>query len=571
MEGFTLKWLRGRTKRVLSWAYGYLPEAAKTSVSQTVHGETKLQRLVTERLLRARVRLFGADGSGDAVGGSVLSPKRAIQVEAFDSWAHVDFLGEQILHVLRDADIPVYPLPHHDRPAFVIADEDWGDAWRAISSSPATALFWVRSGRLDVPAHSVRSPLGGTSAWLFQRLVGPSGAPLASVGLRVRLLQAHRVTPGEEVWREGAVVAPGTLLLPAGSNSFGSILTVETQTLLADDSNEWPMPLGRVSLPVDIVYTWVDGDDSEWQSKRAAHRFEENAPADANIASRYKSRDELRYSLRSVEMYASWVNHIYVVTDQQCPEWLDKSHPKITVVDHSQIFEPDELPVFNSHAIEARLHRIEGLAENFIYMNDDVFLGRPVRPELFFQGDRMIKYFPSKALVDPGPAGPGDTAVTSAAKNNRSLIEAEFGRTFGNKLKHTPHAQLKSVLQEMEKQFPRAFRQVGLSKFRSHSDLAVLSGLAQRYAEATSRGLVGAIRYGYVDISKPALRRVLNRWARNRSFDVFCLNDTAMHEVDEEARDAIVHDFLESYFPARSSMELSQQAVDLGLLNDPER
>ena len=37
---------------------------------------------------------------------------------------------------------------------------------------------------------------------------------------------------------------------------------------------------------------------------------------------RYRSRDELRYSLRSLWMYCGWVRHIYIVTAGQRPEWL---------------------------------------------------------------------------------------------------------------------------------------------------------------------------------------------------------------------------------------------------------
>ena len=62
---------------------------------------------------------------------------------------------------------------------------------------------------------------------------------------------------------------------------------------------------------------------------------------------------------------------------------LVADHSCIRVVPHSEIF-PDtgDLPTFNSHAIEACLHRIPDLSENFLYFNDDVFLGRPRRKDL---------------------------------------------------------------------------------------------------------------------------------------------------------------------------------------------
>jgi len=36
----------------------------------------------------------------------------------------------------------------------------------------------------------------------------------------------------------------------------------------------------------------------------------------------------------------------------------------------------DDLPTFNSAAIECHLHRIPGLSENFLYFNDDFLLGK---------------------------------------------------------------------------------------------------------------------------------------------------------------------------------------------------
>ena len=60
-------------------------------------------------------------------------------------------------------------------------------------------------------------------------------------------------------------------------------------------------------------------------------------------------------------------------------------HPKVTIVRSEEFFaDTSVLPTHNSHAVEAQLHRIEGLAEHFLYSNDDMFFGRPVAPELFF-------------------------------------------------------------------------------------------------------------------------------------------------------------------------------------------
>lgn len=546
--------VKAKAKEFTFGVYRRLPEATKDVVSKVAHGETDVQRWGAARLLEARARIFGAKGEGDVLSGTLTSARRAVQVDQFDAWGHVANLNSLTLAVLRDAGIPVYPLPNHIRPVLVVPDNRWDDAWAALADDERLLTLWLRAGGSSTPVRGLKSAPTDDSAWIYQYVVSPNGLPLASVGLRVRLLK------GRLIEDEAQSLEPGSLVLPRGSNSFGAFLSPAVQAALmpVDAVEKWPRAMGEVIGDVDLVYTWVDGDDPEWLAKRQAYEVGTQSTSDANLRARFVSRDELKYSLRSVEMYASWVNKIYLVTDAQVPSWLRTDHPKLTVVDHRELFSPEDLPVFNSHAIESRLHRIPGLSEHFIYMNDDVFFGRPIRPEVFFFGNGVTKFFPSKALIDPGPPAANDAAVTSAAKNNRALIEDTFGRTFSAKLKHTPHAHLRSVLEEMEARYPEMFAACAQARFRSHGDHALLSGLAQRYGEATGRSAVGSIRYGYVDISRPSIARLLNRWLRNRSFDSFCMNETGLFEVDEESRDEIVRQFLEDYFPVASGFEITE-------------
>ena len=80
--------------------------------------------------------------------------------------------------------------------------------------------------------------------------------------------------------------------------------------------------------------------------------------------------------MRSLHQQAPWIRHIYIVTDQQVPPWLDRTHAKVTVVDHRELFSAAEavhfLPTFNSHVIESVIHRIPGLSEYFLSLNNDV-------------------------------------------------------------------------------------------------------------------------------------------------------------------------------------------------------
>ncbi|XP_045176047.2 N-acetylglucosamine-1-phosphotransferase subunits alpha/beta-like isoform X2 [Mercenaria mercenaria] len=102
-------------------------------------------------------------------------------------------------------------------------------------------------------------------------------------------------------------------------------------------------------------------------------------------ASRFEDNEELRYSLRSLERFAPWIRHIYIITNGQLPYWLNLENPRISIITHDEIFlNHSHLPSFGSPAIESNVHRIPGLSDKFIYMNDDVMFGKEVWPDDFF-------------------------------------------------------------------------------------------------------------------------------------------------------------------------------------------
>jgi hypothetical protein len=318
----------------------------------------------------------------------------------------------------------------------------------------------------------------------------------------------------------------------------------------------------RVSFPIDVVYTWVDGSDPAWL-ERKARALRENGwvsgvSGQTANDSRYVSRDELCYSLRALLAFAPWVRHVFLVTDGQVPAWLDLSHPRITVVPHREIFgDTGRLPTFNSQAIESRLHRIPGLAEHFLYLNDDVFLGRPVAPEMFFTPGGLTRFFPSTALVDSAPRQPSDPPANSAGKNNRRLIQETFGRVLTRKMKHTPHPSRRSVLAEIELRFAEHVEATASHQFRHPDDISLLSSLQQYYAYLTGRATPGEIKYMYADLADPATPFRLSRLLHDRHLDAFCLNDTDSDAAAAAEQAALLADFLPAYLPFPSAFELS--------------
>jgi hypothetical protein len=320
-----------------------------------------------------------------------------------------------------------------------------------------------------------------------------------------------------------------------------------------------------VRFPIDAVYTWVDGGDPDWLRRKndaLAALGREQINTIATNQSRFISRDELRYSLRSVAAFAPWIRRIFLVTDDQIPPWLDTGDPRLTVVSHRELFDgTGMLPTFNSHAIESRLHRIPDLAEHFIYLNDDMFFGRPVLPTAFFHANGIAKFFLSTAQLEAGPAGLHDAPVTAAGKNNRRHIEEQFGRSISQKMQHVPYALRRSVLQEIEETLPEEVRQTAGHQFRHPGDLSIPSSLQHYWAFLTQRSVPGTIRYTYADLAHPSTPVQLAFLLAKRHCDVFCLNDTDSAEVALAEQAAMMADFLPHYFPFRSPYELPDEVT----------
>ncbi|WP_326784972.1 stealth conserved region 3 domain-containing protein [Streptomyces sp. NBC_00151] len=315
---------------------------------------------------------------------------------------------------------------------------------------------------------------------------------------------------------------------------------------------------GDIDFPVDAVYTWVNGSDVAWLERKNSvlAGLGMDTQDAATSAARFRDRDELRYSLRSIDMYAPWIRNIYIVTDKQDPKWLDLSHPRVRVVDHTEIFgDRGALPTYNSHAIESQLHHIEGLAEHFLYFNDDVFLGRTVQPGMFFLGNGQARHFMSPTAVPMSPSSNVDEFNIGAAKNNRSLIERSFGQTLVHSFLHAPHPLRRSILADIEREFAEEIAVAASNQLRDHSDVSVASSLHHYYGFHTLRSVPGSISCGFVNVGLsehgPRLQRILTA----RPHDVFCLNDFHDGDVPEEEQDAILTAFLPSYFPVASQFE----------------
>ena len=226
-------------------------------------------------------------------------------------------------------------------------------------------------------------------------------------------------------------------------------------------------------FPIDVVITWVDGNDPVLNAKRAAYIQPEQAKQkDIAAPNRYANRGEIYWCVRSVNKFMPWVRRIFLVTDGQAPH-VDSRIP-LEIVDHRVIFRDYEqyLPTFNSLSIEAMMWRIPGLSEHFIYLNDDFLICRPVTPDMFFphEGHILIHAHRTSLRMMSLLMTLKEKLGTNSVNHIRQMmLAAKIGGSKDNfiHLSHTPYPLLRSTLQDFYAAHPDLLRQNIKPRFRS--------------------------------------------------------------------------------------------------------
>jgi len=309
-------------------------------------------------------------------------------------------------------------------------------------------------------------------------------------------------------------------------------------------------------MDIDLVYLWVDGNDPDWLARKRAFTGNIKENTEENCKGRYVNNDELRYSLRSVEKYAPWVHKIFIVTDNQTPDWLDTLNPKINIIDHKEIMPETSLPCFNASVIECFLHKIPDLSEHFLLANDDVFFNATVLPDFFFKSDgfpfiRLIRkplgkwHYWAKFLRKKGP-GQYRRMVMNAAQ----LVEKMFGKYYSGVPHHNIDAYKKSDFYEaMEKKFRKQVENSLHHHVRAIGDLH--RSVVSYYALAIGHGhmrYVGRKESMRIPVERIDYMKYLQRYQPK----LLCLNDS--QRVSDADRERI-KPFLENLFPEKSAFE----------------
>lgn len=329
-------------------------------------------------------------------------------------------------------------------------------------------------------------------------------------------------------------------------------------------------------MDIDFVITWVDMNDPKWQADFSKYSGRKENTKNGVSEARFRDNGFLRYWFRGVEKFAPWVRRIHFVTSGQKPEWLDESNPKINLVNHKDYIPEEFLPTYNSVVIERYIHRIPGLADHFVYFNDDFYIINTIAPTRFFRNGMPCDI--AAFLYNPSWSQwykriKNNLKIINRHFDKREVIRRDrdkwFHKSYGSKARwnyllmpygkfitlRTPHnAQpyLKSTFEEVWAVAGKELTETSVNRFRALNDLTpelfrtwqICRGNFEPYNTYSDTKM-----FPLMVRPRQAVRAIYNQ-----SYSLICLNDN-VHIRNYDRVMADIRAAFECILPEKSGFE----------------
>ena len=336
-------------------------------------------------------------------------------------------------------------------------------------------------------------------------------------------------------------------------------------------------------MDIDIVVLWVDGNDPAWIAEK--DKYAPKKEDKHNAKNRFRDWGLMPYWFRAVEKFMPWVRRIHFVTWGHVPPFLNLNHPKLHIVCHEDFMPPETLPTFNSCSLEMNLHRIEGLAERFIYFNDDLFITRPMNADDFFEEKSGLprahfaempcylkgtlspheiaiardiailnKWFPKKDIPVRKYFGLYCSKKYPLSDNVRTLVLKVLFPTYygGFRYFHNASPLRKSTYAEVWEKEPDILWNTSMQKFRNNE--CFNQYLLLWWQEASGQFAPCRVSSAVSDIIDSRLDQLCDM-IEHQCKDMICLNDSTEY-VDFEKASGRLRASFECILPEKSSFEL---------------
>lgn len=291
---------------------------------------------------------------------------------------------------------------------------------------------------------------------------------------------------------------------------------------------------------MDIVITYVNGLDPVWQKDYEKYT---NQPV---LEKRFRDWGTLRYLFRGIEVNMPFIRKVHLVVshESQVPEWVNRD--KVHVVLHSDIIPVEYLPTFNCNPIEMHLHRIEGLDEEYLYFNDDMFPMLKCKPEDFFRN--------GKGVIGVSRHWFASNMYRHICRNSDRLARKALGMKQSYSFLRPQHICSPLLRSECEALYVIVKQEVNssLTRIRTKDDLNQYLFLDYMYLKGKIINKRQSKKHYSVGVVSP---QELYKFIIHPTHKLVCINDVQLGEERYRELRSVLLCAFEEAFPQRSGFE----------------
>lgn len=189
-----------------------------------------------------------------------------------------------------------------------------------------------------------------------------------------------------------------------------------------------------------------------WQGQQRNHR-------NGTDVRRERDNNEIPYLLHSIAKNAPWVRKVWILVNKDnVPSYAmdipESIKYRTSIIDRCTFMPNGTCPTRNAFSVGAFVHHLPDLSEWFVWVEDDIFLGRVVTPFYFYEDGKPFVWQkkPSWGFFQ--------------GQEFHRLYQDPSVVSFATPLSSCPcphywYPQLKSVFASMEKQYPKFYQFLG--------------------------------------------------------------------------------------------------------------
>lgn len=283
----------------------------------------------------------------------------------------------------------------------------------------------------------------------------------------------------------------------------------------------------------DAIITYVNPTDLEWL-QQWNDTVESTGATQSISGARWRDYKTLPFLLDGIQKYMPWVRTTWLVVSSMSQlKGVDiPLNGNIKVVTHDQIIPKCLLPTFNSTVIELFLYRIPGLAEQFIYFNDDMFPIAPMQESDFFVDGKPALHLKvqTKPTYNLYSFHLKNGYVVASGLTNKTLpCVMRFG--------HSASPMLKSSWQYLWKN-AQTLLMNSCTPFRTTKNIN--QDVVSYYQYLSGNFVTSNRKIKYTTVHK---RADVEEHLKTRDVQILCINDTG-----SQADESVIRDWLHDCF-----------------------